>query len=481
MDLGTKTYQRILLVFGLITIAFGALVIQLVRIQLVHHRSYSLQAVKQRSRSLFRSERGFFVDREGRVIRGPSLNSGGAGKEGELNPIAWHLLGTYRQNSISGLEYSFDYHLRNNLTSGSLVTIRDGWHRRIQGLGVLSQTPGLTSIKLTLDLRVQKLVEQIMDREQVTGSVVVLNAQNGQIVAMASRPMVNLSNPESSLRDPNHPFLNRAISAYYPGSLFKLVILCTGLESGLIQPDEVFSDRGFVKAGDKEWTPPTGSPRGHGRINLRDALAYSSNPVFIEIAFRIGPGPILACAERFGLGQPCNIGLKDEAWGELPSGLGLSAGEQANMALGQSNVLATPLQIASLIQTIANNGVRNKPRLILGSLTANDRPLHWLEPDPPQTVLKPATARVVQTMMKAVIDYGTGQEARLPEGVAGKTGTAQSGNGASFSDYAWFAGYAPFQKPRFVTVVFCEKGVSGGKTAAPIFREIMDKVSKLRD
>ncbi len=481
MDLGAKTYQRILLVFGLITIAFGALVVQLIRIQLLHHRSYSLQAVKQRSRSLLKDERGFFVDREGRVIRGPALNKGGTGQEGGFDPVAWHLLGTYRKKGLSGLEYSFDYQLQNSQSSGSLVTIRDGWHRRIQGLGILSQTPGLRGIKLTLDLRIQKLVEQIMDREQVTGSIVILNAQNGQILAMASRPVINLSNPESSLRDPDHPFLNRAISAYYPGSIFKLVILCAGLESGVIKPDEIFNDRGFVKTGGKEWTPPTGSHRGHGPIHLTDALAYSSNPVFIEIAFRMGPGPILACAERLGLGQPCNIGLKDEAWGELPSGLGLSSGEQANMALGQSNVLATPLQIASLIQTIANDGIRNKPRLILGSFAANDLPLHWMEPEPPQTVLTPETARVVQAMMKAVIDYGTGQEAQLPVGAAGKTGTAQSGGNGTTSDYAWFAGYAPFRKPRFVTVVFCEKGVSGGKTAAPIFREIMDKVSKLKD
>lgn len=397
--------------------------------------------------------------------------------------LAWHLIGTVSNNrGVFGLESLYNEVLTKNSSSSSLVFLHDGLRRLLHGAGIRQQKIfGQTGVILTLDRRIQQIVEKTLDNERFSGAVVVLDVQNGQILAMASRPLVNTHDMAKSLSDPELPFLNRGISAYHPGSLFKLVLVSAGLDTGQLSLTGKFTDTGNYQIEDHSWSCTTSNGKGHGSIDLQDALAYSCNPVFIEVALRLKPQVILKYSDRFGLGKPSNIGFKEEAFGTLPSGVAMTPGEQANMALGQQDVLATPLQIASLIQTIANDGVRNVPRLVLGTTDPERTTIHWLDPEPPLQVLKPETAYQVQQMMKAVIDYGTGKEAQIKGGAAGKTGTAQTGAGNSTPDNAWFGGYAPFHQPKYVMVVFCEKGISGGKTAAPIFREIMDKVTKIKD
>lgn len=189
---------------------------------------------------------------------------------------------------------------------------------------------------------------------------------------------------------------------------------------------------------------------------------------------------MLHYADKFGLGQPCNIGLKDESWGSLPASPGLTLGDQANIALGEQDVYATPLQVASLVQTIANDGIRIPPRLTLGYLDTSGR----FKKNPAQAgerILKAETARVVREMMAAVIAKGTGQAAQIAGGAGGKTGTAQGGVSSNPKEHAWFAGFAPFVQPRYAVAVFCEQGISGGQTAAPIFREVMAAINRLPD
>jgi cell division protein FtsI/penicillin-binding protein 2 len=306
---------------------------------------------------------------------------------------------------------------------------------------------------------------------------VVLNVRNGDILAMASRPLVNLTNLESSLKDPESPFINRAVTAYPPGSVFKTVLLCAGLDSGLVYEDEYFKDEGFYQLGEIRWNCTTSEGKGHGFLSLTEAFAYSCNPVFIELALRINPGLITDYAEKFGFGKPVNIGLTDAAWGELPTGIGLSLGERANLALGQQVITATPLEVASLIQTIANDGVRMAPRLLLGKCDFQKKLIEFDRFEFKLRVLKEETAKQVQRMMAAVLEYGTGREGQPVCKAAGKTGTVQNSEGRDLPDHAWFAGYAPLREPRYAVVVFCEKGASGGKTAAPIFRKIVDIIT----
>lgn len=395
-------------------------------------------------------------------------------------PLAWHLLGLVnRGQGFSGLEYLYDSILYQRSTNAAVFTINDGWHRTIPGLGLRTHsTRNKKAVLLTLDRRIQQIVETVMDHEHIKGAVVILDANSGHILAMASRPLVDLNNLAASVADTDSPFLNRAISAYHPGSIFKLVILAAGLDSGQLMADEQFNDLGYFAAGEKKWYCTSSAGAGHGDLTLTEALAYSCNPVFIEMMVKLGPGIVLGYADKFGLGQPCNIGLRDERWGEIPSELDLTIGEQANIALGEGNIYTTPLQIASFVQTIANDGVRKTPRLVAGYINqAGD--IKYLPANPGTRVISPDNARQIQTMMAAVVAIGTGSEAAIPgTGVAGKTGTAQSGDEPESPEHAWFTGFTPLNHPRYVAVVFCEQGISGGKTAAPIFKEIMERVIK---
>lgn len=409
-----------------------------------------------------------------------------ANRTGRDHPtqLAWHILGSIvGQEARSGLEYTLEPVLRDPLLSASIKSLTDANHHSFPGLGLRSTQPKETiSYHLTIDLPIQTLVENILNRENFSGAIVVLEVKSGAILAMASRPMVKLTNLEASLTDPEKPFLNRAITAYPPGSVFKSVLLCAGLDSGLVFEDEFFKDRGYWELGDKRWKCTT-SPdeNGHGVISLTEAFAYSCNPVFIEVGLRLNPGIILDYADNFGLGRPSNIGLIDEAWGNLPTGIGLSLGERANLALGQQLLTTTPLQMASLIQTIANDGVRLAPYLIKGKVSKKGELIEFRPPEPAQRVIRIETARRVKRMMAAVLEYGTGREAQPWCKAAGKTGTVQNSEGRNLPDHAWFAGFAPLHNPLYAIVVFCEKGISGGATAAPIFREIVDKITSKID
>jgi peptidoglycan glycosyltransferase/penicillin-binding protein 2 len=396
----------------------------------------------------------------------------------EKRSLAWHLLGhVNRGQGFSGLEYLYDSILHQQDANTAIFTINDGWHRAIPGLGLRTQsTRNKSTVILTLDRRIQQIIEGVMDQEHIKGAVVILDAGSGDILAMASRPLVDLNNLSASITDTDSPFLNRAISAYHPGSIFKLVILAAGLDSGQLNTDDQWNDSGYFEAGSRKWYCTTSARLGHGRLTLTEALAYSCNPIFIEAMIKLGPGLVLGYADKFGLGQPCNIGLRDECWGEISSELDLTVGEQANIALGEGNIYTTPLQIASVVQTIANGGVRKIPRLVAGYINQagviRSLPIH-----PGTRVIRPETARQIQKMMAEVVAIGTGSGARIPgTGVAGKTGTAQSGNEPDSPEHAWFTGFTPLDHPRYVAVIFCEQGISGGKTAAPIFKEIMEQV-----
>lgn len=543
LDMRELGYKRILIVFGLIFLAFFLLGLELFRIQIWNWPRYSNLAVGQRRDILLRNElRGDFLDRYGQMLRGTRLRryltirgpirqeilsrlEGLLGPESrsvfaknvsrtnwiypkplntnqlevisgwsdpsvaivsspyrEQNRAAWHLLGLVSgDRGLSGLEYVYDPLFKNEERKSTVFQISDGFHRNLPGLGIRLSLPSKrTEVYLTLDRRIQQIVDTVLDREQITGAIVILDVKTGEILAMSSRPMVDLNNLGASIGDTREPFINRAISAYHPGSIFKLVILSAGLDSGRILRNELFFDPGFFELGSKKWFCTTARDTGHGKISLGDALAFSCNPVFLSIALRLKPDLILQYADKFGLGQPCNIGLKDESWGSLPASPGLTLGDQANIALGEQDVYTTPLQVASLVQTIANDGIRIPPRLTLGYLDGGD---HFQKNPVPtgERILRSETARVVREMMAAVITKGTGQAAKMPGGAGGKTGTAQSGTSNNPKEHAWFAGFTPLDQPRYAAVVFCEQGISGGQTAAPIFREVMTAINRLPD
>ncbi|MCL5038407.1 MAG: penicillin-binding transpeptidase domain-containing protein, partial [Firmicutes bacterium] len=176
-----------------------------------------------------------------------------------------------------------------------------------------------------------------------------------------------------------------------------------------------------------------------------------------------------------GLGQKTAIGLGHEATGLLPESAGLTIADLANLSLGQGQLLVTPLQVAQLTQAIANDGLLIPAHLIEEVRTSQGMALFRPQRAPSRRVISRQTAARLREAMRAVTESGTGQLARVAEGgAAGKTGSAETGpTGVS---HAWFTGFAPTGRPRYVVTVLVEEGGSGGERAAPIFRQIVEGI-----
>lgn len=381
---------------------------------------------------------------------------------------------------VSGIEGLYNDVLRGNQPEYATALV-DAGRQIIPGLGYkrlkLVEGSGPSNVVLTLDRGIQKNVEDIMDRYRVKGAVVVLQPTTGEILAMASRPNFDANHIDEYLVGNSAPFLNRAVSAYQPGSVFKLVTAAAALESGIVQPDDPFFDRGYIEVNHLRFNGWDYDKGGRGVVTFTEAMAYSSNPVFIEVGLKLGAEKMISYAEKFGFGHKTNLNLNDEVGGNLPRLEGIYPGELANFSIGQGQFEATPLQVVSMVATIANDGVKVDPYLI-NKLTNSDGVVVKRHIEAPGIrVLSKKTAKQMQEMMVAVTRFGTGQTAYVEGfGSAGKTGSAETGRlnvDGKGINHAWFAGYGPLKNPQYAIVVFVEEGMSGSDIAAPIFGEIL--------
>lgn len=400
--------------------------------------------------------------------------------------LAAHVTGyinTADNKGVSGIEAMYDDVLKGNQPEYAAALV-DAGQQIIPGLGYKKihsvSDSGANNIVLTVDSHIQKIVEESMDRHMKMGAVIVLRSSTGEILAMASRPNFDANQIDKYLSNDSAPLLNRAVSAFQPGSVFKLVVAAAALENELVRPNEVFYDPGYIdvnKLRFKGWDFDRG---GRGRLTFTEAVAYSSNPVFIEVGLRLGGEKLVSFAQKLGFGHRTNLDFNSEAEGNLPSPENLYPGELANLAIGQGTLEASPIQMASLVATIANDGVKVDP-YVVSKITNSEGVVIRNEPvSQGVRVLSKQTAKEIQEMMAAVTHYGTGQAAYIDGyGSAGKTGSAETGRQNSKGqgiNHAWFAGYAPLNNPQYVVVVFVEEGMSGGDVAAPIFREIMTAI-----
>lgn len=374
------------------------------------------------------------------------------------NALAPHVIGyvNYANRGVCGIEQQFDAELRGG-------------------------QEGMADVVLTIDAGIQRVVEDAVRASLRKGAVVVLDAASGDVLAMASAPSFSQRQPEDALQATDSPFINRALGGlgYPPGSTFKLVTAAAALERGLVAPDETFECKGSIKVGALTFRCHAYERGGHGALTMREAIAQSCNVAFIEIAQRVGPQALLEMANRLGLGRPTGIGTPGECAGNLPKAGGLSAGDLANLALGQGQVLATPLQIAHMMTIIANGGIDPGVRLVRELRDGNGLVLRRFPQAEPKRVLDAAVAAELQAALAAATDHGTASPALVPGfGSAGKTGSAETTIGGRDAVDAWFVGYAPRLSPKYVICVLAEEGVSGGQSAAPVFREIMLKILK---
>ena len=337
------------------------------------------------------------------------------------------------------------------------------------------------AVVLTIDTEIQRVAEAVLKRHLAKGAAVVMDVQNGDILASASVPAFDPRDPAASLDDGDSPFLNRAFSAYAVGSTFKLAVAAAALESGISPDYEVYCS-GEVDVNGQifhcHWAA------GHGELDMATAMKYSCNPYFITLAREVGGKKILEMAQNLGFGSPCDFwdGIGAGA-GTLPSEEELqNPAELASFAFGHGKLSATPVQQAALISAVANGGKAVTPRLIKGIYGADgaytETPSY--EPNP---VMRESTAALLREMAKNVLTEEAISAAMPAEGGAGgKTASAQTGQYGEDGEEiieAWFIGYFPAENPRYAVVVLAEDAESGAADAAPLFKEIADRIGAL--
>ncbi|WP_244269771.1 peptidoglycan D,D-transpeptidase FtsI family protein [Caldanaerovirga acetigignens] len=385
--------------------------------------------------------------------------------------LATHLVG---YSGKAGIEKAFNQILEGDKKANILF---DGLGQPIPGISKDVSEDESWGIYLTIDSRIQSIVERIMDQSVKKGAVIVIDAKTGEILAMASRPNYKQFELEKYIKDEDSPLINRAVQAYIPGSIFKIVVLSAALEENIATLNDEFFCNGSAKVGGNVIRCSSYEKGGHGRITLKEAFAHSCNSVFIELGIRLGKERILKYAEKFGLGKTVLDILPEEKPGYIPSYKNVYYADLGNLSIGQGNLQITPLQAAQIMLIIANDGLRKTPLLVKKVVDKNGHvnQMEFKEKEA-ERIISSDTARKVREALEAVVDYGSGLFAAPSEDdfrAAGKTGTAELGDG---TNHAWFVGYFPADNPRYIIAVFIEKGQSGPLKAAPVFRKIAEEI-----
>lgn len=365
--------------------------------------------------------------------------------------------------------------------------------------------PGL-DVWLTIDARLQKEVRDIL-RYQRSAAAVVMDPNSGDILALYSHPGFDpnawsgrLTREEwnSVSQNPYDPLHNKAVTAYAPGSVFKIVTALAGLREGIITADTTINCPGYYDFGGRPFRCHFHA--GHGPETLVTALRDSCDVYFYQVAERMGMDKLAEYAREFGFGALSGVEIAEsiglvptKKWHNDHTQLGFQPGLTLSVGIGQGSLTTTPLQVARSFAVIANGGRLVVPRLV--SRYADEAGLErqeFLPVDERLVKMTPEQHALIEQGLVDVVNspHGTGKEAKDPlVVVAGKTGTAeapQSRPGASpeiarwlKENHAWFAMYAPVPDPQVVIVVFLEHGVAGGRYAAPLAKRIFDAWRRL--
>lgn len=334
-------------------------------------------------------------------------------------------------------------------------------------------------VRLTLSRSIQRAAEGVAAESMVTGCILIIDVASGKVRACVSLPDFDAANVGESLTAPDSPLLNRAFSAYAVGSVFKPVLAAAALEAG--EGDFTRECPGYDALNGQVYRCAGSVP--HGLVGLDGALEKSCNGYFIELGRELGPERVrqMAAALGFGKGQDIAGGLRS-ASGVLPEAETLeNEGQFANFCFGQGELLATPLQVAGMMNTVAAGGVYHTPLFV--ECTVDETTGEELTPlahSSSRRVFAEQTAEKLQELLAGVVAEGTGRQAAPSEGTAaGKTGTAQTGqfrDGEELKNY-WFAGFYPAEKPRWTIVVMQDAQTEPEVSSAAVFARLCDALS----
>jgi penicillin-binding protein 2 len=399
----------------------------------------------------------------------------------------------------SGIEYEYDRFLRGRNGASRVQVDAMG---NLKGELSVRQPQQGRQLRLSVDLDVQRVGQQAVSGGTGRGAFVVMNVQNGEVVALGSQPSfdpnifskVVRASDYKRLSDPENgaPLSNRATQGLYPtGSTMKLITSTAALQGGLITPETVQFDGGSLQVGGVTFKNAGGA--AHGALALRRALTVSSDVFFYRLGLEMngaGNGLLMQTwARRLGVGRSTGIDLPGELPGLMPTprwrnrlykkkltDRPWSPGDNINLSVGQGDLQSNPLQLAVAYAAIANGGKVLSPRIGMRIEDAGGRALQELQaPAERRLRIKPEFRQAIMEGLRGAAGAEGGTSASVFRGfpipVAGKTGTAEKGAGRA--DQSWYVALAPYPSPKYVVAVTDEAGGFGAETAAPMARRIL--------
>lgn len=418
---------------------------------------------------------------------------------GIVGPIAeeevdlWHEQGYSGDEMVGrmGLERWGEPYLAGQRGGRLEILTQDG-----QQVAVLAdrQPRESSSLYTTFDRAFQKEVQEILGRR--LGAIVVLEANTGRVLALATYPSFD-PNPfargiseaqwQALQADYRRPLVNRATQGTYPpGSVFKTVTMAAGMEDGGLSANSAFLCRGTWTGLGPEWPKTCWLKSGHGNIALEKALTVSCDITFYQVGLLlngVGQDVLPGYARLFGFGAPTGVEIEEDPglvpdpdWKIQAKGEGWAPGDSVNLAIGQSELLVTPLQVAAMMAAVGNGGTLYRPQVVEMIAADPTRPDWILEPVAVAHLpVSAETLAVIQESLYRVTSAPEGTAYKAFRGLdfalAGKTGTAESGRQ---DPHAWFAGYAPSDEPEIAIAVIVEHSGEGATYAAPLFREVVE-------
>lgn len=381
-------------------------------------------------------------------------------------------------HGVTGLEAAFDAWLSDEAPLTVTYTV-DALGRPLSGLQaeVSGSAEPQRGVLLTLDNRIQRLAETAAESLE-TGAVLVMESSTGHILAAVSRPGFSPLNVAAALNSEGAPLVDRTLSSYNVGSVFKLCVAAAALKAG-ISPQRTSTCTGSVRVGDNLFHCHLHT--GHGTLDMTGALAASCNDYFIELGLSVGGSAILDMGTRLGFNRAYSLAdTLTAAAGTFPSAQTLASqpAAVANLSFGQGDLMLSPLHVATMVAAIANGGWLVTPTLVAGTVE-NGVTQHVRESQPYRAMTEEQAAQL-RRMMLEVVASGTGQAAQPESGLAGgKTATAETGwvkDGRTIQQ-AWFTGFWP-EEGTYSVVVLCEDGSGGAADCAPVFKALVDAMAE---
>ena len=397
----------------------------------------------------------------------------------------------------SGLEKSWETELRGIPGLKQVEVDALGKEKKI-----VSETPSVpgNNIVLSLDATAQQKLEAIMASYLAKAglkkaSAVVLNPQTGEIVSLVSLPSydnnvfargIKQNEYQALEQSPDLPLFSRSVSGEYPsGSTIKPIIAAAALQEKIITENTSFLSTGGLRVG--QWVFPDWKAGGHGQTNVKKALAESVNTFFYYIGggydnfIGLGVDRMSAYLRKFLLGAPLGIDLPNEGSGFVPTKEWKEAtkkekwyiGDTYHLAIGQGDLIVTPLQVAAYTMFFANGGTIYRPHVVKEIVKPSGESVRKIEPQVlTKSMISPDNIQIVREGMRQTVTSGSARSMNsLPVAVAGKTGTAQWST--KKDPHAWFTGFAPYDDPSIVITILVEEGKGGDLIASPIAREFM--------